>query len=173
MQAQKKKCPKGDCEYSRTIPISGKHCKISDCHTTKDVCCDIEQKNACYTDCNKEVKVKPVHLKIKPKKFCADAPHFDCKVNVKAECIKPGKAVVHGGNVLAKQDIFVEVFEPSVEYGKPTYKVTCHAPKCKIDAPKIEYTAGHVKVCPDIHIVHRKKPCKPHHKKKPHHGGKH
>jgi hypothetical protein len=169
-----------DRPFHKTVPVPGAHFSLSDCHTSKSVCCDIDQKDARL--CGKDKCFKPQNgvIKIVPEPLCVKAPHFDCNVKVNAKCIKPGTAHVQAGDVhIGKQKIRIEVLEPEQKCGKPTYKVRCCAPKQEIAPPKIDFTPGrvHFDCEPEIHVVYvkrkdcdRKKSCddrkKQHHKRR-------
>jgi hypothetical protein len=145
---------KPDCDksWNITVPISGKYCKIDAKPHHESVHCHLEQGDACKDLRDTHVKTKPIHVKIEQKDHEVEAPCFDVNVDVHAKCIKPGKAIVHGGNVIVgKQEIVIDVIESEIKYGKPTYNVHCKPHIKEIEPPKIEYKPGK--------IVYQ---CKPH-----------
>lgn len=177
LQAKQKKdhCEKPGCDvpFEKTIHIPGQHFSLSGCHTSHSVSCDIKQKDNCYEAPTRNYKPQTGIIKIVQEPNCVKAPHFDCKVNVKAGCVKPGTAHVRGGNVnVKKQDIYVEIVKPKNECGKPTWKVHCNKPSYCIGKPEIDYTPGRVTFdCePNVHVIWKEpKDCDKPRKKKNHH----
>lgn len=147
---QKKHCKEeesDDCDLERTITVPAGQCDISGACIKKQLCCDVDQKDAHHKACaiKKEGGVK--HLKFRAQSPCVKQGRIDLEIGLNKKNLRPGTAYVKGPDVkIGGKKYVIDIHQEKGKHYKPDVNVKCKDGKIVMGAPKIQYEKGCVDV---------------------------